>query len=90
MSQNPKLCKKGNVSENCHTAFEQRMAQAPDETAALVEQKRCYKVGDIKEILQISRPMVYELIKRNEFKSFKIGSEYRIIKESFDKWLNAQ
>jgi len=32
-----------------------------------VSRKRCYTVKELQEILGISRPTVYELLKRNEF-----------------------
>ena len=48
-------------------------------------EKRCYTV---KEILGISRPTVYELLKKNEFRWIQIGTKYRISKKSFDGWLD--
>lgn len=33
-----------------------------------MEEKRCYTVKELQEILGISRPTVYELLKRNEFR----------------------
>lgn len=47
-------------------------------------EKRCYTVKEIKEILGISRPTVYELLKKNEFRWIQIGTKYRISKKSFD------
>lgn len=51
-------------------------------------EKRCYTVKEIKEILGISRPTVYELLKKNEFRWIQIGTKYRISKKSFDGWLD--
>ena len=48
-------------------------------------EKRCYTV---KEILGISRPTVYELLKKNEFRWIQIGTKYSISKKSFDGWLD--
>ena len=31
-------------------------------------EKRCYTVKEVQDILGISRPTVYELLKRNEFR----------------------
>ncbi len=53
--------------------------------------KRCYTVGDLQSILGVSRPSVYNLLKRNEFRWFQIGGgKYRISKKSFDEWLDKQ
>ena len=53
--------------------------------------KRCYTVGDLQSILGVSRPSVYNLLKRNEFRWFQIGGgRYRISKKSFDEWLDKQ
>ena len=50
-------------------------------------EKRCYTVKEIQDILGISRPTVYELLKKNEFRWIQIGTKYRISKKSFDGWL---
>ena len=51
-------------------------------------EKRCYTVKEVQDILGISRPTVYELLKRNEFRWVQIGNKYRISKSSFDEWLD--
>lgn len=52
-------------------------------------EKRCYTVQEIQEILCVSRPTVYNLLKRKEFHWIKLdGSKYRISKKSFDAWLD--
>ena len=51
-------------------------------------EKRCYTVKEIQEILGVSRPTVYELLKKNEFRWIQIGTKYRISKKSFDGWLD--
>ena len=51
-------------------------------------EKRCYTVKEIQEILGISRPTVYELLKKNEFRWIQIGNKYCISKKSFDEWLD--
>lgn len=53
-----------------------------------MEEKRCYTVKELQEILEISRPTVYELLKRNEFRWIQVGTKYRISKKSFDEWLD--
>ena len=51
-------------------------------------EKRCYTVKEIQDILGISRPTVYELLKKNEFHWIQIGTKYRISKKSFDGQLD--
>lgn len=51
-------------------------------------EKRCYTVKEIQDILGISRPTVYELLKKNEFLWIQIGTKSRISKKSFDGWLD--
>lgn len=52
------------------------------------EDKRCYTVKDLREILGVSKPTIYELLKRKEFRWILIGGKYRISKKSFDEWLD--
>ena len=47
-----------------------------------MEEKRCYTVKELQEILEISRPTVYELLKKHEFRWIQIGNKYRIRKTS--------
>ena len=53
-----------------------------------IAEKRCYTVKEVQEMLGISRPTVYELLKKNEFRWIQIGTKYRISKKSFDEWLD--
>ena len=53
-------------------------------------EKRCYTVKELQEIRGISRPTVYELLKMEVFSWVKIGTTYRISKNSFDKWFDEQ
>ena len=55
---------------------------------AQMKEKRCYSVRDLQEMLGISKPAVYELIKRKEFHWVMIGGSYKISKRSFDEWLD--
>ena len=52
--------------------------------------KRVYTVEEISEILGISRSAAYELVKKDEFKSVRIGATMRISKSSFDAWLDSR
>lgn len=53
-------------------------------------EKRCYCVKELQEILGVSRPSIYELLKKNEFRWILVGGKYRISKKSFDEWLDQQ
>lgn len=55
---------------------------------ALDNEKRAYSVDDIMTILDISRSTAYILIKKNLFRSVKIGNQIRISKASFEEWLD--
>ena len=57
-------------------------------TAENIAEKRCYTVKEVQEMLGISRPTVYELLKKNEFRWIQIGNKDRISKKSFDEWLD--
>lgn len=51
-------------------------------------EKRAYSVDDLMEILDISRSSAYILIKKNFFRSVRVGNQLRISKASFDEWLD--
>ena len=53
-----------------------------------MSEKRCYTVKDLQEILGVSRPSVYDLLKKNECRWILVGGKYRISKKSFDAWLD--
>lgn len=54
-------------------------------------EKRCYTVKKLQEILGVSRPTIYNLLKKNEFRWMQLdGGKYRISKKSFDDWLDKQ
>ena len=53
-----------------------------------MSEKRCYTVKELQEILACSRPSVYELLKRNVFRSFIVGGKHIISKSSFDEWFD--
>lgn len=72
--------------------MEQRMAELSIRNAESRpmpdSKKRAYSVDDIMAILDISRSSAYILIKKNLFRSVKIGNQLRISKSSFDEWLD--
>lgn len=55
-----------------------------------MSEKRCYTVQELQEILGVSRPSIYELLKKKEFRWILVGGKYRISKKSFDEWLDQQ
>ena len=65
------------------------MAAEKNETGTVqaVGVKRTYSVQEIAEILQISKSMAYEVCKRSLFQTVKVGKYVRILKTSFDSWL---
>ena len=58
------------------------------EKTTQMNERRCYNVSDLQEMLGISKPAVYELLKRREFHWVMIGGRYKISKRSFDEWLD--
>ena len=53
-----------------------------------MSEKRCYTVKELQAILGVSRPGVYELLKKDVFRSFIVGGKHIISKSSFDEWLD--
>ena len=56
-------------------------------------EKRVYSVADIQAILGMSQSKAYIFIKecykkQDKFRVIKIGTEYKIPIESFEKWMN--
>jgi len=70
--------------------MERRTAELTDHNAVSGpdNEKRAYSVDDIMTILDISRSSAYILIKKNLFRSIKIGNQIRVSKSSFDEWLD--
>ena len=51
-------------------------------------EKRTYTVGEIRNILGVSQPTAYGLVRKNYFRTVKVGRHIRISKKSFDEWLD--
>ena len=48
-----------------------------------MSEKRCYTVKELQEILRVSRPTIYNLLKKNEFRWIQLdGGKYRISKKA--------
>lgn len=69
--------------------FEERIAELNGASQA-APNKKSYSVAEIQQILGISRPTVYNLIKQNVFQSVRLNGSIRIIKSSFDAWLDTR
>ena len=44
-------------------------------TAEKIAEKRCYTVKEVQEMLGISRPTVYELLKKNDLRWIQSGNK---------------
>lgn len=53
-------------------------------------EKRTYTIPEIQDILGISPPTAYALVKKNLFRTVHVGRHIRISKKSFDAWLDEQ
>ena len=62
-------------------------AEAAVSTGENVNTKKCYTIDEVSLILNLSRPSVMKLLRQQEFKWFKLGTTYRISKDSFEEWL---
>jgi hypothetical protein len=54
------------------------------------KRKGSYTVAEVKKILGISRPAVYALIGQQLFRTVMLDNQYRIVKSSFDAWLDGE
>lgn len=73
--------------------FEDRIAALNQQNTAMAVpvgqfDKRTYTVDEIQDILGISRPTAYNLVKQGVFHSVRVGGHIRISKKSFDDWLD--
>ena len=53
-----------------------------------ITEKRTYTIPEIQDILGISQPTAYALVKKNLFRTVRVGRHIRISKKSFDEWLD--
>lgn len=51
-------------------------------------EKKCYTIREVQNMLGISRPTVYALLKKRVFRWVLLGGKYVISKKSFDAWLD--
>ena len=55
-----------------------------------MREKLAYSSAEVAEVLGISRPMVYNLLKRIDFPSFKIGTRTLIPVDGLREWIAEQ
>ena len=61
----------------------------PNSTTYTPVQKRTYSVSEIQNILSISRPTAYTLVKKKPFRTYKIDNRTRIDVD-FNRWYHSQ
>ena len=69
--------------------FEDRIAEL-NGVSITAPNKKSYTVAEIRQILGISRPTAYKLINQNVFQSVLLNRGIRIVKSSFDAWLETR
>ena len=69
--------------------FEDRIAEL-NGVSKTAPNKKCYTVAEIRPILGISHPTAYKLINQNVFQSVRLNRGIRIVKSSFDAWLETR
>lgn len=52
--------------------------------------KLVYSVAEAAEVLGISRPKVYDLLRRDDFPSFKVGGRVLVSVEGLRQWVAVQ
>ena len=55
-----------------------------------MSEKRCYTVQELQEILGVSRPTIYNLLKKNQMEAVIVDYWKRIPKDSFRNWYKSQ
>ena len=53
-----------------------------------MDNKAFYKAEDLAKLLEVNIMTIYRYIKAGRLKAHKIGREFRISKEEFDKFLS--
>ena len=55
-----------------------------------MDNKLALSVSEAADILSISRPTVYELMRRKDFPAFKLGKRTLISRAGLEAWIEAQ
>ena len=53
-----------------------------------MKEKEFYKAEELAEVLQVNIMTIYRYVKAKKLKAYKIGREYRIDKNEFNRFLN--
>lgn len=53
-------------------------------------EKLAYSSAEAAQVLGVSRPTVYQLMKRDDFPAFKVGSRTLISAEGLREWVRTQ
>ena len=53
-------------------------------------EKIALSVAEAAEVLGVSTPTVYKLIRRSDFPSFKVGTRTLVSRTKLEKWVEAQ
>lgn len=56
----------------------------------MVVDKQAYSTAEVAEVLGVSRPTVYTLMRRADFPAFKVGSRTLVSAEGLRAWVQAQ
>jgi excisionase family DNA binding protein len=55
-----------------------------------VSEKIALSVADTAELLSLSPPTVYELMRREDFPAFKLGKRTLVSRQGLDEWVQKQ
>lgn len=67
-----------------------KLNEESSNTPSFSVEKRTYTIPEIQDILGISPPTAYALVRKNLFRTVHVGRHIRISKKSFDAWLDEQ
>ncbi len=69
--------------------MEMTQSQMAMNSTSTTQEKGCYTVDELMDILCVGRKAIYSLIHKKAFPALRIGSVgYRIPKASFHAWMN--
>lgn len=69
--------------------MEMMQSQMAMNSTSTTQEKGCYTVDELMDILCVGRKAIYSLIRKKAFPALRIGSVgYRIPKASFHAWMN--
>ena len=63
--------------------------ESDNKSEATTSLKRPYKISEVMEILQLTKPSVYKLIRTGKLTRIKLGSATRITADSVEKLINS-